>query len=881
MAASGSDDDQTRSFTNLAAGTTVSHYRIISKIGAGGMGEVYLAEDTQLSRRVALKFLPAHLCQDEDCRKRFKREAQAAAKLDHPNIVPVHEVGEFQGRPFFAMAHIEGKSLREVIKEGKLSISEAIELTRQICEGLHKAHEAGVVHRDIKPGNIIIDSDNKARILDFGLAMVAGEEKLTKTGSTLGTVGYMSPEQIEGKRVDHRSDLFSVGVILYEMLTGRRPFEGDTDAAVARSITDTYPEPIARYRSGTTGQLQQIVDKALSKDPTMRYQHADGMLADLKRLKINQSKTKKSRFGQWAAVAAIVIAVAYLGYNRYFSDEAGTVQTERKMLAVLPFENLGGEEDEGFADGITDAITSRIAKISGLGVIARTSVLQYKGTTKRIEEIGAELGVGYVLEGTILWDRSGDTDRVRITPQLIQVSDESHMWAETYERAMTGIFEVQADIASTIAENLDIALIQQEQDALADRPTENMEAYQSYLAGRSYGLDTLAGRMYLRAIQLDSSFALADAELSMFYTRRYHYGYDRTEACLQLAYDAASTAHDLQSDMPEVHLALGYYYYYGFREYDKAMEEFLLAEKGLPNSIPVLLAVGYIWRRRGHFEDAVRNFERAQQLDPQNTETMTALGETLTMIGNYQQAMSAFDRAISLRPDRAANYFEKAELLAFQGDLGQARSVLAQAPPRVNSSPVQQPLRIWLHLDMFEHKYADALERLATAPEKYYWDVWGYSFTTYGAMGLIYRQLGDSERARMAFDSSLTFLESNRDKFADYNGYYSALGITYAGLGMKEQAIKQGRFGLERFPISRDALNGAARAVDLARIYVIVEEYDLAIDLLDRVMTLGAWGVTPLTLSMDPMWDPLRDHPRFQALIDKYERAHRDQGGNI
>jgi serine/threonine protein kinase len=314
------DDDKTRSFVALTKGTQVGQYKIISKIGAGGMGEVYLAQDSQLDRKVALKFLPQHLCQDEDCRARFTREAKAAAKLDHPNIVPVYEVGEFQGRPYFAMAHIEGQSLRDLIKDGRLGINEAIDLTMQILKGLHKAHESGVVHRDIKPGNIIIDNDGRARLVDFGLAMVTGEDKLTKTGSTLGTVGYMSPEQIEGTKIDHRSDIFSVGVILYEMLTGRRPFEGDNEVAISRSITDAIPEPISRYSSGVTDALQQVIDRALAKDPGMRYQHADDLGSDLKRIRAGYQPTRTRRRGRLLAVISLgaILAVAAVGY--FFGD---------------------------------------------------------------------------------------------------------------------------------------------------------------------------------------------------------------------------------------------------------------------------------------------------------------------------------------------------------------------------------------------------------------------------------------------------------------------------------------------------------------------------------------------------------------------------------
>jgi len=282
MSQDNNNDDITRLHIHLEKDTLVGHYRIVEKIGSGGMGDVYLAEDTKLNRRVALKFLSPHLCQDEACRQRFEREAQAAAKLDHPNIVTVYEVGEFQGRPFFAMQHVAGQSLRELIKAKELPIERVTELAIQICEGLHKAHQSGIVHRDVKPANILIDADGRAKILDFGLASVAGTDHLTKTGSTLGTIGYMSPEQAKGEEVDQRSDIFSLGVVLYEMITSKSPFKTDNDAATLRNITETEPEPLARYKSGVDAELQRIISKALQKDRALRYQHTDELSADLK-----------------------------------------------------------------------------------------------------------------------------------------------------------------------------------------------------------------------------------------------------------------------------------------------------------------------------------------------------------------------------------------------------------------------------------------------------------------------------------------------------------------------------------------------------------------------------------------------------------------------
>jgi eukaryotic-like serine/threonine-protein kinase len=313
----GDDCDKTKSVTVLSKGTVINHYRIVEKIGAGGMGEVYLAEDTSLDRQVALKFLPNHLCQDADCRARFKREAQAVAKLDHPNIVSVFEVGEFQGRPFFAMQHVEGQTLKEAIAGKTLPLDRILEIGIQVCDGLQAAHDKGITHRDIKPSNILIDSHGRARIVDFGLASVLGSDPLTKTGSTLGTVGYMSPEQVRGEKVDHRTDLFSLGVVLYELIAGHSPFKSESEAATLHAITDTKPEPLARFRREMPDGIQTIIDKALDKDIATRYQHADELAADLRRCvrqsgeypSYNESLATRKRFILPVSIGALVIVV--------------------------------------------------------------------------------------------------------------------------------------------------------------------------------------------------------------------------------------------------------------------------------------------------------------------------------------------------------------------------------------------------------------------------------------------------------------------------------------------------------------------------------------------------------------------------------------------
>jgi serine/threonine protein kinase len=516
----------------ITKGAVIDHYKIIDKIGAGGMGEVYLAEDTELKRKVALKFLPDNLCKDEDCRARFKREAQAAAKLNHPNIVTIHEVSEYKFRPFIVMEHILGESLRFMLKDLDVTMDKAVKITLDLCEGLNKAHSEGITHRDVKPSNIIIDSEGRAKLLDFGLATIQGDEKITKTGSTMGTVGYISPEQVRGETVDHRSDLFSVGVILYEMITGRQPFKEDYEAATMNAILNDIPEPLVRYKSDLPDEMQRIVSKLLEKDVNLRYQNASDVLADLKRL--NQIAIKDTpppkpvdwwnRYIVTGAVAILLILAGYWIATEYILKSSAEPQTERKMLAVLPFKNLGDPDDEYFADGITEEIMSRLSSISGLGIISSTSSFAYKDTKKTLPQIAEELKVEYILEGNIRWDKGGGIDRVRITPQLIDMEGDIHIWSENYDQQITDIFSIQTMIANSIAEALDIQLQDSEKEEIQTKPTDNIDAYHYYLKAKEFLSNAYEPAeavipigMLNKAIQLDSLFIAAHVALVELY----------------------------------------------------------------------------------------------------------------------------------------------------------------------------------------------------------------------------------------------------------------------------------------------------------------------------------------------------------------------------
>jgi serine/threonine protein kinase/tetratricopeptide (TPR) repeat protein len=865
----------------------VSHYRIVKKIGAGGMGEVYLAEDTKLDRKVAVKFLPSHLCQDDDCRARFKREAQAVAKLNHPNIIHVYEVSEYQSRPFFAMELVEGQSLRDLAKSKELGINRIIELAIQICDGLGAAHDKEVVHRDIKPSNIVIDAYGRPKILDFGLAAIQGGEHLTKTGSTLGTVRYMSPEQVQGLEVDQRSDLFSLGVVLYELISGWTPFEKDSEAATLKAITQDNPEPLARYKSDIPDELQRTVSKLLEKDPSLRYQHADGVASDLKRLvshtQSSMAVTTRKKRSSWSLVIGgiVIIAVLVVAGIKYWPADYSAQPTSptqgRKMLAVLPFENLGDPEGEYFADGITDEITSRLTKLSGLGVISRTSAIRYKNTDKGLPQIAEELGVGFILEGTIRWDKSGDTDRVRITPQLIDVSDNTHLWAENYGRDMSDIFAVQADIAVQIASALNVTLLQPEREALERRPTENLDAYHIYLQGHQrlwapdYSADNydIAVSALERATDLDSSFALAFAALAQAHSLMYHFGYDLTDERLAKAREAIDQALALQPDLPEVRFAYGEYYYLGRKDYEKALQEYTFAQKNLQDDSRVVSAIGAVYRRQGRFDEAISQFKEAQKLSPQDPLMAAELGWTLTFVRDYQAGGRYYNLSLTIAPEQQLVYTLRPwHYWVHDGDLQAARTTLEKAPKQDDT----ELLYIWYLQHLFERDYQGAINLLESSHLNII-----ELMDEFGPKTLLkaecYRLMKKRELANPLYDSAVALLEAKAAEMPDDHRFRVSLGNAYAGLGRKKEAIREVQLATRLVPVSKNFPVGVMLLQDLARMYVVVGEHEAALDEIDYLLSVP--GVISVSLlKIDPRWDPLRDHPRFQALIEKYDKDH-------
>jgi serine/threonine protein kinase len=528
------------------------------------MGVVYKAEDTQLDRMVALKFLPQHLTADEAEQLRFLQEAKAASALNHPNVCLIHSIGEHEGQRFIDMEFVDGKTLRTRIAEGAklpdgqgFRIGEAIECAIQIGDALREAHSKGIVHRDIKCENIMINSRNQIKVMDFGLAKLKGSLKLTRTSSTLGTLAYMAPEQLQGGEVDARSDIFSFGVVLYEILAGRMPFRGEHEAAMMYSIVNEQPASMLTVRPDVPAELDRIVQRSLEKDPEDRYQHADDMVSELRRVQKQTTRVVRPQITQqvpepaaadtakpqsqrakWIGIAGgmlLVVIAAILVYKTVLAPSGKSVSS-KKMLVVLPFENLGSADQEYFADGITEEITSKLSGLSGLGVIARSSAMQYKKTSKTVKQVGQELNVSYILQGTIRWESTEGATHVRVTPQLINVVDGTQVWSEPFESVLSGAFKLQTEIAGNVARALDVALLQPERRSLEASPTTNPEAYDYYLRGLSYynrSFDErdlrIAEELLTKAVQMDPNFASAYAWLSLTHSDIYWEYYDHTE----------------------------------------------------------------------------------------------------------------------------------------------------------------------------------------------------------------------------------------------------------------------------------------------------------------------------------------------------------------
>ena len=882
-------------------GTTLGHYRIVEKIGEGGMGEVYRAHDERLDRDVAVKVLHEAVAQDADRLARFEREAKAVAKLSHPNILEIFDFDTEDDVTYAVTELLKGKTLREYLQRepGPLPWRKVQEIGASVANGLGAAHGKGVVHRDIKPSNIFLCTDGRIKILDFGLAAThevvdceaeteSIEAPLTREGSVMGTVGYMAPEQVRGEAADHRTDVFALGCVLYEMLTGQRAFKRDTTAEIMTAILREEPPSLAESGAQVPPDLAKTVSHCLEKNPERRFQSA----ADIAFALGSESEVAESpvvpsgisRPRTWAmpllAIAGILVVALGMvfgpGILERFGDTAGKdqVATAPPRIVVLPFENLGSPDDEYFADGVTEEITSRLAAVSGLQVISRTSAMHYKDRRLPIRQIGEELDVGYVLGGTIRWDRSGDGyGRVRITPQLIKVDGDTHLWSERYDRVLEDIFTVQSEIAEQVIAQLEATLLEPERRAVAARLTDNMEAHQAYLLGNQYLLSgeeerylRLAVEMLERAVELDTGFALAHAALCVAHSTLYHFRFDFTLERLEMARAAAERALQLQPGLPEGHRALGWYYYCGSRDYDRALQEFAIAAKELPNDDNIQLGVFAICRRQGRWDGALKALERWLRMDPQGYQQAIEYSDTFRFLRNYSKAEEEMRRAIAIAPDLPdAYYLGVLNYVLWDGVTDRARRLLESAPSLDSPAIEYQSLLV----DLYDRMPESVLARLKdTSTKAFSHQHWHVPKELLECICL--SEMGEEQRAEAPCTSAVGLLQREIEERPHDHRLYAALGRALALLGRKEEAVRAGENAVELMPISKDAHDGPAQVIELAKIYARVGKTDKAMDLIEELLSIPC-DLSVGLLRLDPVWDPLRDHPRFQALLEKYE----------
>jgi eukaryotic-like serine/threonine-protein kinase len=866
-------------------GQTVSHYKILERLGGGGMGVVYKALDLKLDRPVALKFLSPELIRDPQARTRFIHEAKAASALQHNNICTVHDVDETaDGALFIVMDLYDGETLKEKIDRGPLQISEAVNVAVQIAQGLSEAHRAGIIHRDIKPANIHITKSGIAKILDFGLAKLGGRTLLTKEGSTIGTAAYMSPEQATGENLDERTDIWSFGVVLHEMLAGQRPFKAEYENALIYAILNVDPKPLSSLRADVPPGVERVVAKCLARNPEERYRHMDEIITDLRSRPAEAVETPpprqqlpsaapgqpRKRILRYGLAASGVLAVGLLGYVLFWPGrETEPPATRLKMIAVLPFENLGPTDDDYFADGLTEEITARLGAISGLGVISRQSAIQYKKSPKTLPVIARELGVDYVLAATIRWVKNSRGQRIRITAHLLQVTGDVQLWAENMERTLDDIFVVQTEIATRVVSALGIVLTEEERGSIRNIPTKNLDAYQAFLKGVSFLQDLyqetntrIAIEMFERAVALDSTFALGYVGLARAHLSYYWAGFDRTAGRLAKSKQAIDRAFALQPDLPDALGVLCMYYYWGFNDYVRALETLTNASKKLPNDSRILEVTGYIWRRQGKFDEAVEELKKAAAFDPRSAFIQGEIGNTLSQLGAYAEAERYLDQSIAMLPNQGLVYTIKADMyLRWHGDIKRTREVLESAP-----SPFSSQRRL-IQLDIFDRNYLAALERLSNIQQRAF--VEHHELIPVAQLyGLVYHAMDDTVRSRASFEAARAYLASEIVARPRDDRLHRSLAIVYAYLGRTVEAVREADSALSLMSLSRDAVAGALPLVTQAQVYAIVGMHDSALERLKYLRSLHAPKfITPAILRIDPIYDPLRSDPRFQTLL--------------
>ncbi|HEX2219430.1 MAG TPA: protein kinase [Gemmatimonadales bacterium] len=850
-------------------------YAIEREIGRAPSAVVYVARDLRHGRRVALKVLHSELGAALGV-ERFQRVIRTQARLQHPHILPLFDSGSAAGRLFCTMPYVEGGSLRDLIRrEGPLPVEVAAQLASEVASALTYAHALGVIHRDVKPENILISASGHALLTDFGIAYAVED------GS--GTPAYVSPEQsADGGTVDSRSDIYSLAVVVYEMLTGAPPFTGPNErAAMARRPVERPPS-LAVVRPGLPPAVEAAITRALARQPADRFETAADFAVALCGRGEEVAELEppaRGRAPPWrryvglAALAVPLLVGGVLGAQRALRGTDGPPPNPgERMLVVLPFRNLGDSADAYFADGLTEELTSRLASLGGLRVISRTSAEQYRGSTLSLREIGAELGAGYVLEGSVGLERdAAGSDRVRVRPRLISVSDDSQLWSEPYEVELTEVFRVQSDIAERVTHELDVALRGSEREALASAGTDDPEAYDFYLRGNDYlGRSNQhtdlanAARLYRQAVDADPGFAAAYARLARCHTQIYWHYYDRTDARLALAREALDSAVRLGPALPETRMAQGLYRYWGHLDYAGALREFEAALRLQPSNSELLQAMGYVERRRGRWEESLARFAEALRYDPRSGARAFDVGDNYLSLHMFAEADHYLERAMTLSPDWPNPYVYRAWLqVVWRGDLARGRELMAQGLARIEPGRFAPALQT-----------GDRISASLVTADSGFWPMLdGLSLATFAGDTVRYHLLkaeaawfrGNAVAERAHGDSARALIELRLRPHPDDAKMLATLALAYSHLRRHTDAVRTGERAAELLPLEADAVSGPFILAYLARVYAVAGRRDQATAVLERLLGTDSW-ITPAELRADPIWGPLRGHPGFSRL---------------
>ena len=880
------------------AADLADRYRIEKELERGASAVVYLAEDIRHGRRVAIKVVHAALGEAVGV-ERFQREIRTLARLHHPHILPLFDSGVAGGRLFYAMPYVEGGSLRDRLqREGRLPVDVVLRIAGQLASALTYAHALGVVHRDIKPENIMLSAGGHALLMDFGIAYAIEDglaqgsgRRLTEAGVALGTQEYMSPEQSSGEEpVDARSDIYSLAAVLFEALVGRPPFTGPNARAImARRLVEDPPS-VRPARPEVGVEVEAAIRRAMARQPGDRFESAGEFAAALAApvmdssptVSLSEAKETEPGSSSFAPVRTTVLvglgllAAAIAGYGllqlRSQPETPVTVPAGPRMLAVLPFKNLGTPDEQYFADGLTEEITSRLAGFSGLRVISRTSADQYRSTTKSLKEIGEELGAAYVLEGSVRWERgAGVQGRIRVTPSLIQVEGERRLWSDTYEAGFTDVFRIQSEIAQHVTGELNVAIQDAERAALASPGTGSTEAYDLYLRGNDYlGRSnqqadlTNAASLFQQAVTADPKFATAYAKLARTQTQIYWHHYDHTPARLALARAALDSALRLGPDLPETHMARGYFYYWGSLDYENALREFETALRIQPSNSELLQAMGYVERRRGRWEESLARLVEALRYDPRSGLRSFDVGDNYFSLRLFGEADRYLDRAMTLSPDWPNPYIYRAWLhVVWRGDLARARAIIGQGLNRIEAGRFAPPLQT-----------GDRVSASIVTADSTFWPMLdGLSLQTFTGDPVRYHLLKAeaahfqrrSAAERAHGDSARVLIEPRDRTTPDDAKILATLSLAYSHMGRHADAIRVGKQAAELLPISQDAVSGPFIVSYLARVYMAAGRESQAIDILKRLIEIPSW-ISPDELRVDPIWDPLRSNARFRSL---------------